>query len=58
MWIDAVSGLLRIGHVNSQSNKCYRITERTSAVGTRHLLHPDRFLRIEECHRRVRELVS
>ena len=48
MWIDAVDGLLHIGHVNSQTNKCYRKTERTSAVGTRRLLHPGRFLRIEE----------
>ena len=28
-------------------------TERTSAVGARRLLHPGRFLRIEESHRRV-----
>ena len=34
-WIDVVSGLLRIDHVYSQSNKrYYRRMKRTSAVGS------------------------
>ena len=43
MSINAVFELLPTFHVYSHANKHNRRTKRTSAVGTRHLLHPDRF---------------
>ena len=52
MWIDVVlSGLLHIGRVYSQSNKCYRRYKRTSAVGARRLFPLGRVHRwIETVH--------
>ena len=43
MLINAVFELLPMCRVYSHTNKHNRRTKRTSAVGVRHLLHPDRF---------------
>ena len=61
MWIDAVCGLLIVAHVYLEVDRHISGTvtaERTSAVGTRHVLHIGRFFRwIQELMCRDRQIL-
>ena len=58
MWIDAVCGLLIVAHVYLEVDRHVSgRAERTSAVGTRHVLHIGRFFRwIQELMCRDRQI--